>query len=690
MHIRHCLLMVACVALAMSASCTPEPVNYALPVNGGSFAGPRNSSDSAQRPPVANDGRFDGYAWAFLDTPLVIRFDQPRTINALDLLLYHEQEAWYQFVVEVRGAGEGWTKVADRTTGQPRGWQRVDFPPVECAQVRIVFTGTSQEAKSYHVVEVGAFLLSGPQQPSPLRASWLAHQKTNVQSWYDVFLGCLGPNAVMPPEHLARVKAGERLTTDLDGDGDPDLCDFLDTDPKHTMRPMVVRAVDDDDDMPADGTPDLDSDCYIADWRGNGTVDRAIDYWDDDGDGDADRMDLYYPADGWHGQQVEVVIIRDVGDDNRMWHTINYEYQQYTCQWQSDFNGDEIFCMFGYDRASKQWVAHLEEPFTHHDLDRDGVAELTIQFLGQAPFVGTIRFSLDADNDSSPTNRRDYDFSFNCGGLLTVRESKSTRHKLRNGELTGPYLDWQYAREQAESGAWKTCSLCWDETDNNVNPADPVERVQERWEGVGGYQMREGNKRWETDKDYSGKMALYYWPADRRLHLLGAETGYINVDYNHDYQVDAKITYQDRDGDGFFDQWSYDADGTPEHVVNPPAMKCEIVPVEYAQFVKRYRKWVQEALTADERLIATLKRVLEPEARSVYEQWWLAQTSESFYAAKKLHASAEARRYYLDLACEEMFLRARERFTGAKWWPAFQAAYEAGRYEQAAAIIPPG
>ena len=687
------LAVLSAIALVRAAACAPEPVNYALAANGGTVTGPRNSSASAALPCVVNDGRFDGYAWAFLDTPLVLRFSEPRVISTIDLLLYHEPEAWYQFHVEASLDGKAWTRLADCTAGQPRGWRRLDFAPTRCSQLQVTFTATNLDTRSYHVVELAAYLVPDPRQPTPLRLAWQAGAKPASQDRYQILLDCLGPQAVMSPEQRERVLAlppGQRLTTDVDGDGDPDLCDFVDIDPKHTIRPMLVRALDDDDDMGRDGKPDEDSDCYIADWRGDGRIDRAVDYWDEDGDGDADRMDLYYPAGAWHGDQVEVVVIRDIGDDNHMWWTRNYEYQQYACQWRSDFNDDEIFCMFGYDRASGRFLAQLEEPFTHHDLDGDGVAEMTIQFLGRGLTIATIRFSFDADNDSNAGNRRDYDFSFNCSGSLVVPEDKAITYRLRNGQTTGPSLDWHHARDMAEAGQWKTCRLCWDETDNNVNPADNHEREQERWEGVGGYPMREGNKRWETDKDYSGKMRLYYWPADRRLHLYGAETGYINIDYDHNSGVDAAVTYQDRDGDGFFDQWMYDAnaDGKPERVIRPPQMKCELVPIDYAVFVTRYRSWVQQALDEDEKLIRALKRALPPGAVSRYEHWWLVQRPAGFYAAEKLARSAEARRYYLDLTREELLLQGRQQFGAERWWPSLEAACEAGEYARAATFLP--
>jgi len=693
--VRLTLSLLVLWLVAGCAGAAPEPTNYALASNGATITGPTNCSSCAGQPPIANDGSFHGFAWAYLRTPTVVRFAEPQTINVVEMLLHDQRARWYQYRVQVSEDAKDWQTVAEHTTGRPRGWRSMRFKPTRCRFVKLVFTGTNVPAQSYHVVEIGAFHIANSATRSPLHKAYEAWEKHRKRTSYEVLLHYLGPNAAMTAEQRRRAMAlprGERALIDLDGDGDPDIADFVDTDPKHTVRPMLVRAIDDDDDMGADGAPDLDSDLYIADWRGNGRIDRAVDYWDHDGDGDGDRMDIYYPPNTWHGNYVEVVVIRDVGDDNKMWWTRNYEYQQGPCQWKSDFNGDEAFCMFYYDTALDQFVPHLEAPFTHHDLDDDGVSELTIQFLGRGSTLTSIRLSYDADNDSHPTRRRrDYDFSFNCTGTLPVPADKSTSDLLRTGDSTQPWLDWAYAPDLARGGEWRSCRLCWDEVDHNVNPASKHERDHERWEGVGGYAMREGNKRWETDADYSGRMQLYYWPADRRLHLFGAETGYIAIDYNHDYKVDAHIRYKDEDGDGFFDYYSYDADNDkrPEHVVRTPGAKCELVPINYDQFVIRYRKWVQGALSENADIITALTSALGAPERSPVEDWWRRGRLEGFYAGKKLGSSAEARRYYQDLIREELFLQAREQFSTQPWWAEFLEAYDAAQYSRAAGILTP-
>ena len=78
---------------------------------------------------------------------------------------------------------------------------------------------------------------------------------------------------------------------------------------------------------------------------------------------------------------------------------------------------------------------------------------------------------------------------------------------------------------------------------------------------VGGPSGGEWNKRNEVDMDASGDMQFYFSPFDRRLHLFGAEVGWVKVDFDHDDTVDLEINISDSDNDGFFDLWQYDLSG---------------------------------------------------------------------------------------------------------------------------------
>ncbi|MBD3174523.1 MAG: hypothetical protein GF320_05060, partial [Armatimonadia bacterium] len=113
--------------------------------------------------------------------------------------------------------------------------------------------------------------------------------------------------------------AGERLLRDTDGDGSPDEAWFLDTDPRSTIKPTLVRAIDEDGDLGESGRPDLDSDLYLADWHADGVVDAAIDYLDTDGDDDPDEMVIFYwrqRMPGLEGECLQAWWSRDLADRN--------------------------------------------------------------------------------------------------------------------------------------------------------------------------------------------------------------------------------------------------------------------------------------------------------------------------------------------------------------------------------------
>ncbi len=77
-------LGTCCLLLVVSHICAQDTptrltgvANLASPSSRTLITGPKNSSRSANLPAVINDGKFDGYAWAYLKTPVLVRFAQP-------------------------------------------------------------------------------------------------------------------------------------------------------------------------------------------------------------------------------------------------------------------------------------------------------------------------------------------------------------------------------------------------------------------------------------------------------------------------------------------------------------------------------------------------------------------------------------------------------------------------------------
>lgn len=488
--------------------------------------------------------------------------------------------------------------------------------------------------------------------------------RTNIE----IFIKLIGQEAVIPDalvKQLLTMPANTEVYEDLDGDGDPDILTYIDGAKRHTnsRRPMLFRVIDDDDDMVEGKGSDKDNDCYVADWNADGVIDRAVDYWDEDGDGDADRMDLFSRCGLWFKDNIGLTVVQDICDDDRMWYTRDNEYDQVACQWLTDFNGDELFSMYYYDKQMAKFVPTFEDPFSHYDIDNDGLAEVTVRCQGTGGIkMSSARYSLDVDNDSHWLNRRDYDFSFNLNGSWNQDESLTNiQDKLRDGSLTGPRVNWENTRKAVETCKWKKVILAWDEIDNNVWADHKVERWNERWEGVGGYDgsvsygnKEESNKRVEEDTDFSGNMQLYFSAVDRRFHLYGAEKGMINIDY--DFQLDAKILYTDSDKDGFLDTFAYDEnnDGQPErsYTVDPQAkfVKCRL-----SDMTELYRKALTDSLEQNQLLIETMKTALKNPLMSKTEDWFINQRPSCFYNPEKLLWSKEATRLYQDVIREELF-----------------------------------
>ncbi len=556
---------------------------------------------------------------------------------------------------------------------------------------------------------LGAPLPQFLQKPSQLSPEQLKKRE-------ELYIKLFGRKAItLDPEGVARVKAmppGERLKLDTDGDGKIDTIYYIDNDPKHeaAFRPILVKVIDQDGDMDKDGDGDLDSDLYVVDWNADGSVDVVVEYRDLDHDNDVDEMAIYSysPNDRIMGRDaVRVWWSRDVGDDNQLWYTINYRYQQPECQFHSHFGGDEIFSSFAYDEEHSRWIPSFENPFAFYDEDGDDLAEVTIRFSGAGDKMESMRYSFDIDNDTAGDNAHDYNFSFSCvaprNNAVTVPEDLTEVVQLRGGP-TAPLLSWRHARRFGENAPWTKVLLTWDENDNNVD-VSPRGDPHERWEGVinsafgdfpqvGGPPCGPYNKRYELDSDNSGKMKPYYSSIDRRIHLLGADEAALKVDYNYDGKVDMEIRYRDTDHDGFIDTLEIDEDGDGkfERSFRVSDAKAQVLPLDYHYLSDFYNRVLDQSLGENQAAIDAIKKVLRSKLDRFEED-----PIESYYVhdlinyrkeagiGLKIRNSREGTRYYQDLIRERYFFRLIGVLGNAS--PLVEQTYNRGDYAQLVKIL---
>ena len=530
-----------------------------------------------------------------------------------------------------------------------------------------------------------------------------------------LFERVFGDRVKLDPAIVAKVKAlpaEKRLFRDTNGDGRNDEVWFIDTQVRHSakLRPILVRAIDEDGDLDKDGGPDLDSDLFIVDWHADGKVDVVLDYQDNDGDNDVDEMAFYFymPQHPYFGKDVlRVWWGSDDGDDNLLWYDQDYTYYQDLCQYRCHFSGDESFVAFGLTKDSDHWVSAFENPFLFYDPDGDRCSEVVLRIEGLDDQVRAIRYSFDADDDAYGRRTHDYDFSITA---VTEKDKpvklpgNLTRSMKLRGIPTQAWLKREDAQQLVTQAQWFKACLTWDEM--NANTEENVTKdPHERWEGiiahpsqdfpqVGGPPCSALNKRNEISLKPISPMRLYHDPTDHRLHLKGAGEGWLDVDFDFDGKVDARYTWLDENQDGLFDRrrLDVDADGTVDFDWPMKSDGARDVELDFHKIVDTYKPELDRVL-ADSQAFIDAAKTLRPGKSSLAEpvatfflhklESWMPETGLGAYMCK----SPAGARFYVDLVRDRVLFELKRDFGQSPHWSKLEQAYAAGDYRQAASLI---
>jgi hypothetical protein len=526
-----------------------------------------------------------------------------------------------------------------------------------------------------------------------------------------VFERLFGKSRIIAPERIAEIKAlpaGEKLALDTNGDGSPDEAWYLDTAYRHDKEVILVCAVDEDSDFASTGRPDTDSDLYFFDWDADGYIDVAADYVDDDGDNDVDQMGLYYNK-NWQDGKDDMTVwwAMDIGDDNILWYDVNGTYYQPLCQWRTHFSGDELFYQFRLTVDDAKWVNVWEDPFAFYDPDGDQASEVVVRVSAVGEAVKNLRYSIDADDDAYGRDTHNYDFSVTAlppaEGLSSAAwhsESLTIR-----GVETLPLLPWNKTKEFGQQAKWGKAMLTWDEI-NSSTDEKPEQDPHERWEGilnpkskhgdfeqVGGPPSSQFNKRVEVTAKPASPLALYFDEVDQRLHLLGAEYGYMDIDFNLDGTADAAETWKDLDGDGKLDvrEMDVNADGTVE-IVQPLKAGKQTYALEFEALPGVYKPAIQKALKEGQAFIDTATAALgtiptDAQAIIDYFSGPLADYHPETEIGQRIRNTPAGARFYVELLRDRLFVAAKAACGGHNDWAAVETAYMAGKYAGAAQAL---
>lgn len=486
------------------------------------------------------------------------------------------------------------------------------------------------------------------------------------------------------------LKAGEQFTVQSAGPGGGLMLVRRETRQMLPGKDMIVWIIDDDGDMPpADPLPDTDSDCYVADYDGDGTVDQMLDYLDEDADGDADIMEFRY----FTGSRLRVGLNAvDLDDDNLMKPVIDYQRLAGDDNYfLIDTSGNSQYYHQIYDPETGRWIPASECPFTFIDTDGDGASEVVLRFsavpkdfdraaepdwanrwaIHLGPFlpmmkemgVAAIRYSFDVDNLSGPAQPHHYEMGFNLSGFVPyVFEGMERPNKLRRPPQTNLALPPDRSRAVADSYPAASTGFSFREFSDgtiNLGYSKRDREYDQRWEGVfwmwrrvimqnTGGPVQTWNVRREFSSQPADRRRVYYSPVDRRLHLKGAERGWLRVGAIHDQEPIGEWRMYDTDGDGYFDRWEWYDAGAGE-----PYRVAEIRDADNLDFGDDYDKMfafynetaVPEATRLDRSLIDTLRRLPGLKAR----------IPEGLTAADEPKISPGERRYLLDVTREALY-----------------------------------
>ncbi len=530
------------------------------------------------------------------------------------------------------------------------------------------------------------FLLAAIFSFSDLRAEAADDQK---QKLFEKVFGAFAQIDSQMREKILASGPGKRFYTDPGKTGRPTEVWFIDDHFRHLEkdRPVLVHAIDRNGDLYITGEPDMVADLYIADWGADGSVDAALEYIDTDNDGHVDEMAMYFVNSVWQKGNDKMMVwwSRDVGGDQLLWYNVSYTYHQFECEDRCHFNGNEMFASFKLELNDDHWTPWFENPFLFYDRDFDGIAEEAIRLEGYNNEIHNVRWSFDANNNANPSAAHNYDVSVSGHTLPGSKFGKDYGEPVMiHGIPTTPLMKYDAAHHFLNSLKWKDIILTWDENDNNVNNMRGNYRdgryVEdfERWEGViasknpkfegiGGPDCGEYNKRYELISKQGHQIKLYYAPADQRLHLLHADSAWINVDFNMDFKTDMHYWMIDTDHDGAIDRWDIDLNG--DQVIDDSFESGEPVDTVDWQWALINAK-MERILTNTPSQLFRLNNQLEAaiqkldpetprdEVAKVILSGFHVSTIEPY--SKKLRESDESLRYYFDILKDRLIWKLKQ------------------------------
>jgi len=420
--------------------------------------------------------------------------------------------------------------------------------------------------------------------------------------------------------------------------------EILRSSPAGAQEGLVWMIDDNSDGSMAEGGDRFD-DCYIVDLGADGRVDRLVDYIDGDGDRVPEEMECRVFSAGRLNYAWFAVAPsgRGLPDD---WRGYDFEPGAFFA---ARSRGDVLIFVNKFNPEKGVWVPAGPCPSAFYDPDGDGRAEAAVRMTAlplafdpldpavEAAFampwearmtdVGAVGLvaSYMIDRGQKPEAAPRFDLSFTLFGRVQYDFPNMTRS---NGRRRPPQetvvVPWPDVQGLGAVFPARETGLSWRET--NVEAPETADSEDSR--GLRDQALFWRNERrflgpaagpataWNVRREWTGKPAakreLYYSEIDRRVHLFGAEEGWLLIGRFAGLGPLGEVRMFDTDKNGIFDRWEVflAASTRPVRITqvrDERARRISADPRELAEFYTR--EVLPLARSENERLLAALNEL---------------------------------------------------------------------------------
>jgi hypothetical protein len=328
---------------------------------------------------------------------------------------------------------------------------------------------------------------------------------------------------------------------------------------------VLVWLIDDDGNDSLKTGGDFHDDCYLYDLNRDAQVDLMVDYADENGDGQADFMEVRYfergyLVQGWFGYDFE-----NIGEIIKFKNPLDLLAERFN----QNFSGKKLYFKNLYQSSNRSWWPAEVCPAASFDLNDDSLSDLVVRSNLQAgaggPFIGSLEVSYDLDRSNTLEDPFHYDLGLVLEGQqdFDLNEFRIYSSKRRPPQEVFA-IPYGKILEQVKEYKVRAAGLSWKEfPGERLNRQIELKKLE--GQGIGwswerrklessSSNIQKWNVRREVASGLDGSVELYYSELDQKIHLFRSEEGWLPLGNFAGMPVIGEIRYLDTDNNGFFDR----------------------------------------------------------------------------------------------------------------------------------------